>query len=261
MTKKLQKQPYRGFIFEFEPERASRMADLLSAGYEVSDSFSSDDWGLERKEIFLIVETDPTKKLKTLIGAVFVERMHGTGGTRKPKYRISRPVFFKPSVQFVDIEQAKLDVTKSVSEPTGGARLTVELWNSLIAYLRSARPDQEKQLDALILLVEKDTQLLGGTNRLNRLAEQRDAVGMVLDMAGIDRMDIFKEVDAAKAEGADDFLDLLTNYRRQERSLIEHDEQWLQAMLKDAGEEVVFSASGSSAKVSVRITDKEPLER
>ena len=84
MTKKLQKQPYRGFIFEFEPERASRMADLLSAGYEVSDSFSADDWGLERKEIFLIVETDPTKKLKTLIGAVFVERMHGTGGTRNP---------------------------------------------------------------------------------------------------------------------------------------------------------------------------------
>ena len=260
MAKKREKQPYRGFIVEFEPERSSRMAEWLSAGYKVSDSFSSDDWSLGRKEVFLILAPGQAGKTKALIGAVFVERMRGTGGIRKPKYRFIRPVLFEKAIQPKEIVQAKLDLTQSSSGPTGGVRLTLELWNSLIAFLRAARPGQAQALDALIALVEKDTQIVGGTNKLDRLAEQRDAVGLVLDMVGLDRAEIFKSVDAAKEEDADDFLDLLTNHRQQERSLIEHDEHWLQVLLQDAAEGMTFSTAGTAAKVKVRITDKEPLE-
>lgn len=260
MTKKRENQPYRGFIVEFEPERSSRVTEWLSAGYKVSDSFSSDDWSLGRKEVFLILGPEPTKDEKALIGAVFVERTRGTGGLRKPKYRFTRPVLFDKAIESEELVNAKLDVTHSISGPNGGIRLTLKLWNSLLAFLRIARPAQAQALDALVALVEKEVQIIGGTNKLDRLAEQRDAVGLVLGMAGLDRAEIFKSVDAAKAEGADDFLDLLTTYRQQERSLIDHDERWLQVLLKDAAEGLTFSTPGTTAKVKVRITDKEPLE-
>ena len=78
MAKKREKQPYRGFIVEFEPERSSRMAEWLSAGYKVSDSFSSDDWSLGRKEVFVILAPEQAVETKALIGAVFLERMRGS---------------------------------------------------------------------------------------------------------------------------------------------------------------------------------------
>ena len=260
MTNKSEKKPYRGFIVEFEPERSSRMAEWLSAGYKASDSFSFDDWSLGRKEVFLILAPERTGEEKALIGAVFAQRMRGTGGIRKPKYRLIKPVLFDRAVQLDEFDHAKLDLTKSISGPSGGIRLSLDSWNSLIAFLRIARPGQALALDALIALVERDAQIVGGTNRLGRLAEQRDAVGMVLDMAGLDRAEIFKAVDTAKEVAADDFLDLLINYRQQERSLIDHDEHWLQVLLQDAAEGLTFSTPGAAAKVKVRITDKEPLE-
>lgn len=258
MVKKM--QTYSGFIFEFELERALRMAQWLSVGHEVSDSFSSDDWDLGRKEVFLILDPDRAGKDRALAGAVFVERMHGTGGTRKPKYRINRPVFFGPSVLLSNAKKQGVDVEKEISRTGGGRRLAVELWSPLVAFLNESRPEQAKQFNELLAMVERSAQILGGTNRLNRLAEQRDAVGMALDVAGIDRGEIFKEIDADKVEEVDDFLGLLTNYRRQERSLIEHDEHWFQELLANTKSEAVFQTSGTAAKVRVRVTDKEPLE-
>ena len=260
MIQRFEKQPYRGFIVEFEPERSSRVTEWLSAGYKVSDSFSSDDWSLGRKEVFLILGPDPATDEKALIGAVFVERMRGTGGLRKPKYRFTRPVLFDKVIESEELVNAKLGITQSISGPNGGARLTLELWNSLLAFLRKTSPGQAQALDALVTLVETQAQIIGGTTRLDRLAEQRDAVGLVLDMAGLDRAEIFNTIDAAKAEKADDFLDLLTTHRQQERSLIDHDERWLQQLLQDTTEGVTFSTPGTAAKVRVRITDKEPLE-
>lgn len=258
MVKK--KQPYSGYIFEFEPERALRMAEWLSVGYEVSDSFSSDDWGLGRKEVFLILEPDEARQGRALAGAVFVERMHGSGGTRKPKYRMNRPVFFEPPVRLSDAKKKGIVLEKAISRADGGLRLTVELWGVLVAFLQAVRPEQSGKLNALLALVEKSAQLLGGTNKLNRLAEQRDAVGIALDIAGIDRAEIFKQIDADRADEADDFLGLLINYRRQERSLIEHDEHWLQEMLADSASEAYFQVPGTAATVRVRVIDKEPLE-
>lgn len=260
MTKKREKQPYRGFIVEFEPERSSHVKEWLRAGYKVSDSFSSDDWSLERKEVFLLLGPERAKDGKALIGAVFVEQMRGTGGLRKPKYRFTRPVLFGKAIQSEELVNAKLDIVQSISGPNGGIRLTLELWNSLLAFLRKAKPAQAQALDALVALVETEAQIIGGTNRLDRLAEQRDAVGLVLDMAGLDRAEIFNSIEAAKTDEADGFLDLLTTYRQQERSLIDHDERWLQLLLQDAAKGLTFSTPGKAAKVKVRITDREPLE-
>jgi hypothetical protein len=92
------------------------------------------------------------------------------------------------------------------------------------------------------------------------LAEQRDAVGIVLDMAGLDRVEIFKEVDAKKADDANSFFDLISAHRKQERSLIEHDARWLESLLATDMKEVDFSSDSASSKVKVLITDKEPLE-
>lgn len=260
MAKKKDTSPYHGFVVEFEPERSNRMTEWLSAGYDVSDSFSSDDWGLRKKEIFFLLAPRTDQQVPTLFGAAYVERMHGTGGTRKPKYRLTKPVLFEGPIDFDELARVSTDLANSISNPSRGLRLTPALWLQLVTVVLALRPAQAEELQALLALVQRDTQLLGGTNRLDRLAEQRDAVGIVLDVAGLDRTGVLKGVDADKADEADVFFDLLTAYPYQERSLIEHDVHWLQQLLEDSHQERVFMEPGAAAKVTVRITDKEPLE-
>lgn len=260
MAKQNNKEAYTGFVVEFEPERSSRLAEWMSAGYDFSDSYSSDDWSLRRKEIFFVLSPKLDHGSQTLLAAVYVERMHGTGGTRKPKYRFTRPVLFKGAISFHEFEQSGIDFSGLISNSSKGIRLLLEFWNRLITTICVLRAGQAEDLAQLLILVNRDTQLLGGTNRLDRLAEQRDAVGMVLDLAGLDRSAMLKTVDAAKSEEADVFFDLLTNHPYQERSLIEHDEYWLQQLLSEANREMQFQDGESGAKVKVRITDKEPLE-
>ena len=260
MVKKNDEKEYSGFVVEFEPERSNRLAEWMSAGYDFSDSYSSDDWSLRKKEIFFVISPKLDFGSQTLLGAVFVERMHGTGGTRKPKYKLTRPVLFEGAIGFLELQQAGIDFSGGISNSTGGIRLPLEFWNRLVTTVCLLRAGQAEALSQLLVLVERDTQLLGGTNKLDRLAEQRDAVGMVLDLAGLDRSAMLKTVDAGKSEDADVFFDLLTNHPYQERSLIEHDEYWLKQLLSDTKREMQFQDSESGAKVKVRITDKEPLE-
>lgn len=252
---------YCGFVVEFEPERSNRLAGQVSAGYDITDSFSLDDWPLGRKELFfLIAPPDVLDTANTLIGMVYVERMHGMGGTRKPKYRLTRPVLFEPSIQLAELARNGISLEKSISNPNKGLRLSQDLWGKLVACVCGLRPNQAEELWKLLSLVVQDTQLLGGGNKLDRLAEQRDAIGMVLDMTGLDRSPILKAIDVSKADDADVFFDLLTNHPYQERSLIEHDEYWLNQLLSETRRGITFSDSRSAGKVSVRITDKEPLE-
>ncbi len=260
MAKKADEKAYSGFVVEFEPERSNRLAEWMSAGFDISDSYSSDDWYLRKKEIFFVLSPKLDDGSRTLLGAVYVERMHGTGGVRKPKYKLTRPVLFEGAISFFELEQAGIDFSGVISNSAGGIRLPLDFWNRLVITVCLLRAGQAEELSHLLVLVGRDTQLLGGTNRLDRLAEQRDAVGMVLDLAGLDRSAMLKTVDAEKSEDADVFFDLLTNHPYQERSLIEHDEYWLQQLLSDTKREMQFQDSESGAKVKVRITDKEPLE-
>jgi hypothetical protein len=258
---------YSGFVIEFEPSRANTLAEWLAIGHDISDSFSSDDWSLGKKEVFFILSPRGDETLPSANGesfsvlcAAYVERMHGTGGTRKPKYRIARPVIFGGHIRSEEIGEPLVELKRSVSNQTRGRRLSPGLWERLVSQVSAVRPSSAGELAELLALVDRDTELLGGTNRLDRLAEQRDAVGMVLDVAGLDRSEEMKLVDASKADAADTFFDLLTTHALQERSLIEHDQVWLQELLAGAGDERVYSDPSSSARVTVRITDKTPLE-
>ena len=43
MAKKIDEKAYSGFVVEFEPERSNRLVEWMSAGFDISDSYSSDD--------------------------------------------------------------------------------------------------------------------------------------------------------------------------------------------------------------------------
>ena len=120
MVKKNDEKEYSGFVVEFEPERSNRLAEWMSAGYDFSDSYSSDDWSLRKKEIFFVISPKLDFGSQTLLGAVFVERMHGTGGTRKPKYKLTRPVLFEGAIGFLELQQAGIDFSGGISNSTGG---------------------------------------------------------------------------------------------------------------------------------------------
>ena len=64
-------EPYSGLVVEFEPGRASTLAEWLAIGHDVSDSFSSDDWDLGKKEVFFVLSPQGDETLPTGNGETF----------------------------------------------------------------------------------------------------------------------------------------------------------------------------------------------
>jgi hypothetical protein len=258
---------YSGFIVQFEPKRSRKIGAWLNEKFKISDSYSSEDWGLGKKEIFLIwlPSTQDKDELKAICGAVLVERMHGNGGTGKPKYKFVHPIMFDNSVTQNYLNKLNISVENRISTSEKGERLELSFWLTLVDVIKTNNPLKIEEIDKLLQLVTQDTLLIGGTNRLNRLSEQRDAVGLVLDIAGINRQTIFGQTEYEKIETVDNFLALLSNHKLQERSLIEHDALWLKELLSTSdlnieSQTLRFGYDQLYPRVEIKVLDKNPLE-
>ncbi len=249
------KKIYAGFVTHFELARSQSIGFRIENGYAFSDSYSRDDWGLERKEVFFIV-LDATNPL--ISAAMLVVRVHGTGGTDKPKYSFSNPVSFTNSI---DIRKVfPLDGNNlQISSPEAGTRLQPEKWTILVEATKRENPDQAQQLDALLLLVDRKAQILGGDNKRNRLAEQRDSVGLALEIAGIKKSATLSGMTDQKIERAESVLDLIDNLVIQERTLVEHDQQFLERFLIGNIKGALVGAD-QERRVRIYVTDKTVLE-
>lgn len=246
---------YTGFVLTFEPERTKWFAEQLRRGLELKESFSILDSTFERKELVLLV----LHMAPMAISAVaLMERMHGSGGSAKLKMRMSNLVIFDKPVIESELHHANLNA--AVCTPEKLKRTAHDIWDALIYELCQLRPDSAQAIVQLISLRAAEHRLLGQSNRIERLNEQRDGLGLTLDIAQLDRPSVMKSVKIEDAERANSFLDLLEVIPVQERSLLEHDARVFELMLGSQSFRSAQFSDGLRRSVRVYVTDQTSLE-
>ena len=254
--KKAEKPPYAGFFLTFEPGRIEKFQKNLYSPGEASESFSAMDWEFERREVALLC-LNPDEA--TIDAVVLMDRMHGSGGTGKLKMRMWSPVIIEKPIQPAEIVGA-FPASDRLCTAETFKRIPHQEWPHVLAAIKSLRPALASQLDALVALREQQRILTGDDQKILRLTEQRDALGLVLDIASLDRKTILREAHLSKIDTAESVLDLLDGEPLQEQDLLRQDETVFANLLKiDSAHNRRFNGMGSR-EVRVYVYDKKPLE-
>jgi hypothetical protein len=257
MAVKTTKPLYSGYLLSFEPKRTEKIHSRLYADHEASESFSAMDWDFERREIALLVLNSEQPEISAL---VLMERMHGSGGTGKLKMRMYAPILLEEPISAVELAAVEtLEIGDNVSSAERLKRISVTDWMSLLTAIKRLRPAIAEQLDTLVQRREETRRIVGDSTRLLRLMEQRDALGLVLDMASLDRQTVMREANYEKVEAAMSALDLLDHEPLQEQDVIQQDQKIFETLLMSDMRSVRFKGSGDR-EVRVYVYDKKPLE-
>ena len=150
---------------------------------------------------------------------------------------MSNTVVFEDPV--VEHELIISDLDSAVCTPETLKRTDRRTWKDLIIELRQLRPANADSINHLISLREAERRLLGQSNRSARLNEQRDGLGLTLQIAQLDHSSVIKAIEIDHVEKANSILDLLDTIPIQERSLLEHDARIFQLLLRST----IFSLS------------------
>lgn len=250
------KPPYSGYFLAFEPGRTRKIAESLSYPGEASESFSAMDWEFERREIALL-SLSPSEH--SIDAVVLMDRMHGSGGTGKLKMRMWSPVIVEEPIKPEEIAKAFPAADRLCTAETF-KRIPHEEWPLVLDAIRSLRPELAERLDALIALREPQRGLTGDDQKILRLTEQRDALGLVLDIASLDRKAILREAKLSMVSTAQSVLDLLDAEPLQEQDLIRQDQAAFAGLLKDGECRGGRFDGAGSREVRVYVYDKKPLE-
>lgn len=245
---------YSGFIFHFEQMRSTSIFSSITQGEEFYDSFSADDWPLDEREIFIVCAAHSPNSLGAF---ALVERAHGSGGQNKPKYKFSDFIVISPPINLNDIAHNYLREEFLLSSPVSGHRLSALVWNTLIENIKKARPKLSYLIDALLAKKDQRASLIGGGVRFERLSEQRDALGVAMDIAGIDRGVAMSPIENADAMKARCITDLLPYYEREAVSI---DREILDNLLKEEAYLYGHIEGAHGGSVTVYVSDSTPIE-
>lgn len=247
---------YGGFILTFEPGRSETLDVRLRYGkQEVTVTFSSKDWKLFPRELVVLslFSADPG-----IDGVALMERTQVNAATAAWKLRIHAPVMFEKSISIKELSKP-LRSTKLWSTPINLIRLSGEQWNNLLDRLKYLRPTQAYQLAAMEAARTTDRRIFPTNNRNTRLMEERDAVGLTVDIAGMDRRGILKGLDVSKLKEATSVLDLLDFEPFHEQDVIRHDQKIFGGLLRPRMKHALLKNS-TGAEVRVHVYDKKTLE-
>jgi len=253
--KKRIKSQYSGFVLTFEPERTQWLAERLFPEAEFSESFSAIDWKFERRELVLLVlDQDPL----SISSMALMERMHGSGGSGKLKMRMSKMIVFDDPIPEHELGYKQFD--SAVSTPESLRRIDSKTWETIIERIRDLRPNNAESIDQLILFRETELRLLGQSDRVDRLNEQRDGLGLALEIAQLDRSTVLKGIKIEKAEEANSILELLDTIPIQERSLLEHDARLFRSLLGGQPYHSAIFSNNANRSVRIYIVDQTDIE-
>jgi hypothetical protein len=232
--KKSADAPYAGFFLAFEHRRTEYIARKLWGDKEASESFSAFDWELDRREVVMLSLSPGRTSVDAL---VLMERMHGSGGTGKLKMRLHRPVLIRQSFSGQELAAfVNIDRLRSTAEQL--KRFSPQEWQSAIDAIKHLRPEHADEIESLLQMQRETNPLVGRDNQTLRLSEQRDAVGLVLDIADMDRKTLFRRAHMDGASGASSVLDLLDSERLHEQDEPPRDSWRLQPLRRWSHEEV-----------------------
>lgn len=246
---------YGGFVLTFEPERTQWLRERLYPDMDFSESFSALDWTFENRElVLLILEQDPFK----IHAFALMERMHGSGGSGKRKMRMVKPliVFDKP----VAADELQFNLELLVSTPERLRRLNGSTWNQLVSSLLRLRPAYADEINATIERRMQEHRLPETSERALRLNEQRDGIGLALDIGGLDRPAVLKSMNVERAPDARSVLDMLDALTIQERTLLEHDRRIFESLLGEPPTSAAIFHDQGGRVVRIVVVDRDDLE-
>ncbi|HEX8612746.1 MAG TPA: hypothetical protein VF800_15775 [Telluria sp.] len=246
---------YGGFVLAFEPTRTEKISEYLNRFAEVSESFSTDDWTFEHCELVLLVRRNPSLQI---FAAALMRTMGGGGGTRRTKMRMGDPVLFNPPI-LSPLPLQSLQLHELVSTAENLKRVDAATWANILSLMKSSRPALATEIDLLVKRRTEDRRLIGDGERINRLAEERDAIGLCLDIAGGDRMGVLRSAKTGNMDRAKSILDLLDAQPIAERSIIEHDAKIFESLCSGKFGSGRFPTS-HGREVRTYVTDGTPIE-
>lgn len=253
---KTDKPPYSGYFLTFEPGRTSKIAEYLYYPREASESFSAMDWTFERREIALLSLIPGEASIDAI---VLMERMHGSGGTGKLKLRMWSPIMFEKPIKATEIA-AVFSATERLCTAETLSRIPYQEWPILLDAIKHIRPAYAGSLDALIAKREQRIGLTGSDTRTLRLTEQRDALGLALDIASLDRKSILREAELSRVDSAASVLNLLDQEALQEQDLVRIDQRVFEGLLSAEETHSRRFVGPGGREVRVHVYDKKPLE-
>ena len=246
---------YSGFFLSFETRRTEKIAAQLENEQEAAESFSATDWKFERREIvFLSLD----RRRDSIGAAVLMERKHGSGGTGKLMMRMYAPLFIDRPIRADELLK-NIDLNKIISSAEQLKRIDADDWGRLIGAIKKLRPEIADALDDLLSRRTEESNLSGNSPKMIRLAEQRDAIGLTLDIAHLDRSSVMRAMDVSRAEKAASALDLLDSEPLHEQDIIRHDEKIFKNLLIPEMRSGAFKGS-TGREVRIHVYDKKPLE-
>ena len=187
-----------------------------------------------------------------------MEKMHGSGGSGKVKMRMSNMVVFGSPVLEKDLAGINLNQLKCTPETL--RRTTLREWEATIDKLLKVRPNKANEIIRLIALRDTDRLLLGSSRKVDRLNEQRDGLGLSLEIAQLDKRPVLKKLNIKRVNEAKSVFDLLDDIPVQERSLVEHDRRIFKLLLEEEPTREAFFTNGNNRSVGVYVVDKTNLE-
>lgn len=250
------KAPYSGFFLTFEQGRIEKFREMLYSPGEASESFSAMDWEFERREIALLC-LSPDEA--TINAVVLMDRMHGSGGTGKLKMRMWSPLMFDDPIAPAEVADA-FSAKECRCTAETFKRIPQEEWPLTIAAIKRQRPNFSDRLDALLEMRDQQNRLAGRDAKILRLTEQRDAIGLMLDIASLDRKTIFREARLERLDDAQTVLDLLDHEPLQEQDAIRRDQQVFEGLLTQGDLRSARFSGPGRREVRVHVYDKKPLE-
>lgn len=213
------------------------------------------DWTFERREVVLLSLTPGEP---TIGAAVLMERMHGSGGTGKCLMRMSLPVLIDDAITAPELVNV-LVLGDSVSTAERPKRIATSIWPNLLDAIKRLRPQIAEQFQVLLASKDEDRRLTGDSVRILRLMEQRDAIGLALEVASLDRQTILRGLKSDKVDSATSVLDLLDHEPLHEQDAIQRDTKVFERLLTQDMRHGRF-VGPSGRQVRVYVYDKKPLE-
>ncbi|MDA8453133.1 hypothetical protein M5C97_07795 [Acidovorax sp. NCPPB 3859] len=135
----------------------------------------------------------------------------------------------------------------------------VDFVYTLIERLQQARPADAERINDIIALRTLQHRLPETSERELRLNEQRDGLGLALDIGGLDRAEVLKSMNIERAPNATSVLDLLDALPVHERTLLEHDSRIFNRLLGEQPVRVATFDNGDDRSVRVIVTDQMML--
>lgn len=243
---------YSGFILTFEPERTKWIAEHIEL-YEIKESFSSIDIDLEKREIaFLALE----KGVEAITHIALYEKMRGNGGSAKTKMRIIELCKFNPCVSLEEIGLTK----EHILTPETINRCNHTKWHEVISQLIALRHDQKSEIEHILSLQKPLSFKQWETPRGMILNDERDALGLSLDIAGIERKSILSKIDDKKIETAECIINAIDSIENHEIDMLHLDVQIFASLLNETSPHYAKFSDDRNNSVRVMITDKTKIE-